>query len=227
MKRVLAVSGLAAAAVFAGSIAWLNVERERVPGAATAVKSASHAQVRPAEPAPPAAGRIMLSPAQLTEAIAAGLIDRPIRSLLDVPDHMTYGQFVWNDRGVAPGPVWVRVDLASQILSAFRSGHEIGTAVVLYGTDGLPTPTGSFPILAKFKDHRSATYGDAPMPYTLRLTADGVSIHGSNVRWGFATHGCIGVPKAFAAKLFDAVSSGDEVLIVSGKPAQKSEASAR
>ena len=217
MKRVLAVSGLAAAAVFAGSIAWLNVERERVPGAATAVKSASHAQVRTAEPAPPAAGRIMLSPAQLTEAIAAGLIDRPIKSLLDVPQPMTYGQFVWNDRGVAPGPVWVRVDLGSQILSVFRSGHEIGTAVILYGTDGLPTPTGSFPILAKLKDHRSATYGDAPMPYTLRLTGDGVSIHGSNVRWGFATHGCIGVPKAFAARLFDAVSTGDEVLIVSGK----------
>ena len=162
----------------------------------------------------------MLSPAQLTEAIAAGLIDRPIKSLLDVPERMTYGQFVWNDRGVAPGTAWVRVDLGSQILSVFRSGHEIGTAVVLYGTDGLPTPTGRFPILAKFKDHRSATYGDAPMPYTLRLTPDGVSIHGSNVRWGFATHGCIGVPKAFAAKLFDAVSTGDEVLIVSGKAAQ-------
>ena len=159
----------------------------------------------------------MLSPTQLREAFAAGLVDRPVKSLLDVPQPMTYGQFVWNDRGVAPGPVWVRVDLGSQILSVFRSGHEIGTAVILYGTDGLPTPTGSFPILAKLKDHRSATYGDAPMPYTLRLTGDGVSIHGSNVRWGFATHGCIGVPKAFAARLFDAVSTGDEVLIVSGK----------
>jgi lipoprotein-anchoring transpeptidase ErfK/SrfK len=117
--------------------------------------------------------------------------------------------------------VWVRVDLATQIISVFRSGHEIGTAVILYGTDGLPTPTGKFPILAKLKDHVSATYGDAPMPYTLRLTNDGVSIHGSNVRWGFATHGCVGVPKEFAAKMFDAVSTGDEVLIVSGKAARK------
>jgi hypothetical protein len=213
---VLAVSGLAVAAAVAGSIAWLNVERERQTTAATAVKSAPHAIPSP-EPAPPTAGRIMLSPAQFGEAIAAGLIDRPVKSLLDVPERMTYGQFVWNDRGVAPGPVWVRVDLGSQVLSVFRSGHEIGTAVILYGTDGLPTPTGKFPILAKLKDHRSATYGDAPMPYTLRLTPDGVSIHGSNVRWGFATHGCVGVPKAFAAKLFDAVSTGDEVLIVSGK----------
>jgi lipoprotein-anchoring transpeptidase ErfK/SrfK len=106
----------------------------------------------------------------------------------------------------------VRVDLKSQLISVFRSGHEIGTAVILYGADGVPTPTGKFPILAKLKDHRSATY-DAPMPYTLRLTADGVSIHASNVRWGYATHGCIGVPEAFAARLFAAASVGDEVFI--------------
>jgi lipoprotein-anchoring transpeptidase ErfK/SrfK len=98
----------------------------------------------------------------------------------------------------------------------FRGTQEIGTAVILYGADGLATPTGTFPVLIKLKDHRSQTY-DAPMPYTLRLTADGVSIHGSNVRWGYATHGCVGVPTAFAAKLFDAVSVGDDVLIVGDK----------
>jgi hypothetical protein len=160
---------------------------------------------------------VLITPEQLNDAYATGLIDRPIKSLLKVTSPMTYGEFLWNDTGVPWGPIWIRVDLKSQILSVFRSGHEIGTAVILYGADGLPTPTGKFPILAKLKDHRSATYGDAPMPYTLRLTPDGVSIHGSNVRPGFATHGCVGVPKDFAAKLFDVVSPGDEVLIVSGK----------
>jgi hypothetical protein len=166
---------------------------------------------------PPPRGRIAVTPAQLHEAFAAGLIDRPIKTILDVRSAMTYGQFVWNDKGVPAGPAWIRVDLHAQLMSVFRSGHEIGTAVILYGADGLPTPTGKFPILAKLKDHRSITYDNAPMPYTLRLTRDGVSIHGSNVRWGFATHGCIGIPKAFAAKLFDVVKVGDEVLIVSGK----------
>jgi hypothetical protein len=177
---------------------------------------------RAPDPQPPLEGRVAITPAELGEAEAAGLVDRPVKSLLDVPERMTYGDFVWNDKGVPTGPVWIRVDLATQIISVFRSGHEIGTAVILYGTDGLPTPTGKFPILAKLKDHVSATYGDAPMPYTLRLTNDGVSIHGSNVRWGFATHGCVGVPKAFAAMMFDAVSTGDEVLIVSGKPSRMS-----
>jgi len=166
-------------------------------------------------------GRIVLKPAQVREAYSAGLIDRPIKSLLDVRDPMDYGDYRWDDRGVPAGPVWIRIDLKTQLLSVFRSGHEIGTAVILYGTDGLPTATGKFPILAKWKDHRSATYDNAPMPYTLRLTKDGVAIHGSNVRWGFATHGCIGIPKDFAAKLFGVVDVGDEVLIVPARRRSK------
>ena len=166
------------------------------------------------------AERIYLTREQQREAVASGMLGAP-RSLLDVAGPMTYGDYRWDDRGVPRGPTWIRVDLGSQLLSVFRAGHEIGTAVILYGTDGYPTPTGKFPILAKYKDHRSITYDNAPMPYTLRLRNDGVSIHGSNVRYGLASHGCIGIPKAFATKLFDAVRKGDEVLIVSGRPRPK------
>jgi lipoprotein-anchoring transpeptidase ErfK/SrfK len=192
-------------------------------GLALTVAQALASPAAPLAPAPsqPPPGRIMLSPAQVREAYRAGLIDRPIRSILDIRQPMEYGEFRWNDRGVPSGPVWIRIDLKSQLLSVFRAGHEIGTAVILYGTDGLPTPTGKFPILAKWKDHYSATYDRAPMPYTLRLTKDGVAIHGSNVRWGFATHGCIGIPTAFAAKLFGVVRVGDQVLIVPGKARSK------
>jgi lipoprotein-anchoring transpeptidase ErfK/SrfK len=162
-------------------------------------------------------GRTAVTPAQVREAYSAGLIDRPILSILDVRSPMSYGDFIWNDARVPAGPVWIRVDLHAQLMSVFRGGHEIGTAVILYGADGLPTPTGKFPILAKLKDHRSITYDNAPMPYTLRLTKDGVSIHGSNVRSGFATHGCVGIPTAFAAKVFNVVKPGDEVMIVAGE----------
>lgn len=188
-------------------------------------RSAATAPVRVPHPIAAASirpGRIPINPDQLRAAYSAGVIDRPITSLLDVPSRMSYGDFVWNDRDVPAGKVWIRIDLKSQILSVFRGGDEIGTSIILYGADGVPTPTGKFPILAKFKDHRSITYDGAPMPYTLRLTNDGVSIHGSNVRWGLATHGCIGVPKAFAAKLFDAASVGDEVTIVPGSRPESS-----
>jgi lipoprotein-anchoring transpeptidase ErfK/SrfK len=215
MRRFAIAAALTLLAAGAAAV-FVLLPRHPVAPAQLARRSQA-AAARPAEPTPPLAGRIQISDAQQHEAEAAGLVDQPVKTLLDVPQRMSYGDYVWNDRGVPAGPVWIRVDLGSQLLSVFRSGHEIGTAVVLYGADGLATPTGRFPILAKWKDHKSATYGDAPMPYTLRLTNDGVSIHGSNVRWGFATHGCVGVPKDFAAKLFEVVSRGDEVLIVGGK----------
>jgi hypothetical protein len=165
---------------------------------------------------PSSSDRLQVTPEQARLAYAAGLVDRPIKSILNIKRSMSYGEFFWNEKGVPSGPVWIRVDLNSQLLSVFRSGHEIGTAVILYGADQKETPTGRFPILAKLKNHRSSLY-DASMPYTLRITGDGVSIHGSDVRRGFATHGCIGVPAEFAAKLFEVVSKGDEVFIVDSK----------
>ena len=159
--------------------------------------------------------RIFLTKAQLFQAHAEGAIDRDVQSILNAPKRMHYGDFIWNDRNVPKGPVWVRVDLKQQLISVFRAGHEIGTAVILYGAEEKETPDGVFPVIAKIRDHKSVTYGDAPMPYTLRLTNDGVSIHGSDVLWGAATHGCIGVPLEFAQKLYGQVSRGDQVVIVS------------
>ena len=151
-------------------------------------------------------------------AVAArGGDPNPVHSLLNIRSAMRYGEYEWKDDDVPDGPLWVRIDLRQQLMSVFRGGHEIGTSVILYGADKKPTPIGTFPILARFKDHRSGPY-DAPMPYTLRLTPDGVSIHGSNVRWGAATHGCVGVPLKFAEKLFDQVKVGDNVTITDDAP---------
>jgi len=136
-----------------------------------------------------------------------------IHSLLRVDRVLKYGQFVWNDAGVPPGKLWVRVDLERQMISVFRGGHEIGTAVILYGVDGRPTPTGEFKVLRKDRDYWSRSY-DAPMPYTLMLTDDGVAIHGSDVRQGLGTHGCVGVPLAFARRVFEAAQVGDSVTVL-------------
>lgn len=158
-------------------------------------------------------GRIFLTSAQVNQALATKALDRPVRSLLAVSAPLHFGDFVWNDAGVPTGTTWLRVDLRSQLISVFRAGHEIGTAVIVYGADDKQTPAGHLHILGKARDHRSSLY-DAAMPYTLRLTDDGVSIHASSVRWGAATHGCIGVPPAFAKRLFEATHVGDEVLVV-------------
>ena len=120
----------------------------------------------------------MLDEAQVEQALASRTVDRPIKSLLKVRGPLQFGDYQWNDNAIPPGPTWIRVDLGTQILSVFRAGHEIGTAVIVYGGDNKQTPPGKLRILAKARDHVSSLY-DAPMPFTLRLTGDGVSIHGS------------------------------------------------
>ena len=164
--------------------------------------------------APAYAGPRINYPANRLPVLALpGGEQRTVRSVLNIDRKMKFGDFEWRDKDVPPGPVWVRVDLTRQMLSVFRGGHEIGSAVILYGTDGTPTPTGIFPILAKAREHSSNLY-EAEMPFMLRLTNDGVAIHASAVRRGSATHGCVGIPFAFAEKLFDAVQRGDEVAII-------------
>ena len=139
---------------------------------------------------------------------------RAIQSVLNVDHKMHFGDYVWDVKDVPIGIVWVRVDLSQQTLSIFRANQEIGTSVILYGTDGKPTPTGLFPVLERQAQHQSSLY-DASMPYMLRLTNDGVAIHASNVREGSATHGCVGVPIGFAKLMFSQVKRGDLVAIVS------------
>lgn len=157
--------------------------------------------------------RIRLAKSQAEEALRSGLWPREVGSVLKVDRRLKYGDFVWNESGVGPGPLWVRVDLRTQLISVFRGSDEIGTAVILYGADEKETPLGTFPILSKAKDHSSSIY-DAPMPFTLRITNDGIAIHGSDVRWGAATHGCVGVPLEFARLLFERAVKGDAVYIL-------------
>lgn len=141
-----------------------------------------------------------------------------VKRVLPIAGPFRHGDYVWDEGGApATGPVIVTVDLKAQTLSVFRAGYEIGSAVIIYGADDKPSPLGAFPIIQKDVDHHSRTYNNAPMPYTLRLTSDGVAIHGSDVQWGNATHGCIGVPKPFAQKLFGVTRLGDLVVITNGK----------
>ena len=165
---------------------------------------------------PPHGDRVFLTKAQVDQAIATGTLDRPVKSLLAVKAPLHFGDYSWDDRDVPAGPTWIRVDLRTQLMSVFRGGHEIGTAVIVYGGDNKQTPAGKLHILGKARNHRSSLY-DAEMPFTLRLTDDGVSIHASSVRWGAATHGCIGVPLPFAERLFNAAKLGDDVVVV-GSP---------
>ncbi len=169
----------------------------------------------PAPAAKPAALAPKPAPKPAPKSSGGGFV---IKSILPVEGTFRYGDWFWDESAApATGPLVITVDLEARVISAFRDGHEIGTAVVLLGTQEHPTPLGTFPILTKERNNVSEKYNNAPMPWTLRLTWDGIAIHGSPVMNGYASHGCIGVPDDFAAKLFAAAKRGDKVIITRGK----------
>lgn len=175
---------------------------------AAAVPAASS----PAAPSPPLASAPS-APAPTTRQ--SGFV---IKSILPIEGTIRYGDWFWDESAApATGTLVVTVDLQARVISAFRDGHEIGTAVVLVGTQSHPTPLGTFPVLNKSREHFSRKYDNAPMPHSLWLTTTGIAIHGSPVMNGYASHGCIGVPDDFAAKLFAAAKRGDKVIITRGK----------
>ena len=141
-----------------------------------------------------------------------------IKRILPIEGPIKYGEWYWDDEGVPAGKLIITVDLDARVLSVFRDGYEIGTSAVLLGTDEHPTPLGTFPILTKERHNVSEKYDNAPMPWTLRLTWDGIAIHGgSEIQNGYASHGCIAIPDPLAAKLFAAAKRGDKVVITRGK----------
>lgn len=177
------------------------------------------------KPAPLARVSTQSAPARVAKPAPPPTLPRDerfvIKRILPISGPIKYGEWHWDDKGVPDGPLVITVDLDARVLSIFKGGYEIGAAAVLLGTSEKPTPLGVFPIKWKDRDHHSATYDNAPMPYTMRLTDDGVSIHGTTVEKGYASHGCIGVPDPFAARLFALVPVGTKVYITRGKMAKQ------
>jgi lipoprotein-anchoring transpeptidase ErfK/SrfK len=176
---------------------------------------ATQAAPKPAPTAAPAAATPAPAPAHAAEQPLL-----VIKRTLPIKDPIKYGQWFWDEKNApATGPLIITVDLEARVLSVFRDGVEIGTTAVLLGTQEKPTPLGVFPITQKDAHHVSNLY-DAPMPYMMRLTNDGVSIHATNVQNGYASHGCVGVPLGFAQKVFAIAHLGDKVIITrAGKTA--------
>jgi lipoprotein-anchoring transpeptidase ErfK/SrfK len=210
--RLFIASGLLALAVIAGVFFFVASPDKTAPAALAetpvlADKAADAPAAKPADvPAPQA--KPAVSPA-----------DEPfvIKRILPIKGPIKYGEWHWDDSNVPTGPIVITVDLDARVLSVFRNGYEIGATAVLLGTEDKPTPLGVFPITQKDRDHVSNIYTGAPMPYMQRLTDDGITLHGSKVELGYASHGCIGMPEAFAAKLFDTTHLGDKVYITRGK----------
>jgi lipoprotein-anchoring transpeptidase ErfK/SrfK len=122
------------------------------------------------------------------------------------------------------------------------TGDQIGIdSPISSGKRGHTTPSGSFTVLEKDKDHHSSLYGDykdstgrtvrsgisahidsapsgthfvgASMKWFMRLTGEGVGMHVGILPGYPASHGCIRMPEPGAAQFYSHVKVGTPVRV--------------
>ena len=142
---------------------------------------------------------------------------------------------------ITPDNARVIVSISKQ-RALLMVGEEIGIdSPISSGKRGHGTPTGSFTVLEKDKDHRSSLYGDykdskgrtvrggisaridsapsgthfvgAPMKWFMRLTWEGVGMHVGILPGYPASHGCIRMPEPAAAQFYSKVKVGTPVRV--------------
>lgn len=105
------------------------------------------------------------------------------------------------------------ISLSEQRARVFdAAGTEIFSTRISSGRKGFETPTGEFVITNKYRDWTSTIY-NANMPHFQRLNCGDFGFHAGNVPGFPASHGCIRMPPADAAKLFSLTRTGDRVTI--------------
>lgn len=142
---------------------------------------------------------------------------------------------------VTPDNARVIVSLTRQ-RAYLMTGDEIAIdSPISSGKRGHGTPSGSFTVMEKDKDHRSSLYGDykdaqgrtvkagisaridsapsgthyvgASMKWFMRLTSEGVGMHVGILPGYPASHGCIRMPEPAAAEFYSHVKVGTPVRV--------------
>src|SRR5262244_3799737 len=140
----------------------------------------------------------------------------------------------------ASGSPSIKISLGEQRAYFYKSGVLVGVSQLSTGREGLNTPTGSYKIIQKDKDHASSLFGDyvdasgkvvvanidvkkdpkppgahfqgTPMPYFMRIVS-GTGLHAGYLPGYPASHGCIRMPEFMAENFFRSVSVGTPVTI--------------
>jgi len=110
-------------------------------------------------------------------------------------------------------PIMAIVSIKSQQVTFYDADGWILRAPVSTGTKTRETPAGVFAVIEKDKDHHSTLYDDAWMPNMLRITWNGIALHGGPLPGYAASHGCVRMPYGFAEKVFDKAEIGMRVII--------------
>ncbi|CAB0548165.1 murein L,D-transpeptidase [Corynebacterium diphtheriae] len=116
------------------------------------------------------------------------------------------------DRGTCPPAAKACVDLAQQRAWLQNNGQVVyGAVPISSGRPGWETPPGVFHVNRKVKDEISREFGNAPMPYSVYFTNNGIAFHQDSPN--VMSHGCIHLWRNDAIRFFDTLQYGDMVYV--------------
>ncbi|MBO4236942.1 L,D-transpeptidase family protein [Pseudonocardia alni] len=102
------------------------------------------------------------------------------------------------------------VDLESQQAWLMKGGKvTYGPVAVATGGHGTETPTGDFAVYDKDRDHHSAEFDGAPMPWSVFFAPGGIAFHEGDRDSGSA--GCVKLRNQDATVFFGKLAHGDRV----------------
>ncbi len=113
--------------------------------------------------------------------------------------------FVLSATAAEAKAVVILINKVKQQMTVTVDGDEQFVWPVSTGARGYDTPSGTFHPFRMEKEHFSEEWDDAPMPHSMFFTGEGHAIHGSfHVKslGRKASHGCVRLAPANAAKLF-------------------------
>ncbi|MDO8400281.1 MAG: L,D-transpeptidase family protein, partial [Bradyrhizobium sp.] len=114
------------------------------------------------------------------------------------------------------GAVIIAISIERQTLKVYDANGFFAETPISTGMKGHPTPMGVFSIIQKHKLHHSNIYSGAPMPFMQRITWSGIAMHAGVLPGYPASHGCIRMPMAFAARMWNWTKMGARVVITPG-----------
>ena len=116
------------------------------------------------------------------------------------------------DRGSCPPEARACVDLEKQRSWLQENGRVTrGPVDISSGAVGHETPRGVHYVNRKVRDEVSREFNNAPMPYSVYFTYDGIAFHEGSVN--LMSHGCIHLSHEEAVTYFDTLQIGDMVYV--------------
>ena len=118
--------------------------------------------------------------------------------------------------GVCPPQAKACIDIEGNRAWLQENGHiTYGPVPASTGADGHDTPAGMMTVNRKIKDEVSREFGNAPMPYAVYFTYNGIAFHAGSPY--ILSHGCVHLNYGDAKVFFERLNVGDRVFAYGDK----------